>query len=515
MTSDEQASRTHGNTVVTTKVPQFITLPAPRGGFIMLDDEDDFVYTAPSRGDSPPQPKPGIKRSPSAPTACTHDALLTAAPSSLSVSRGSPLTLDDISPHLTRREIVEAAQYLPHLYYFNPLVQNRSTLSDDLADDDIAGKLQEESPKKKKPFYRCIKHDHIAYRYELLSCLGTGTFGDVMLAFDHKRQCEVAIKIVSSAKSSPGGLAERELQIIQHLAAQDDSGIDRADNTQQITPRLFAHFKFRGHTCMVFESLRFGNLHDRMKLYGQAGLVMRQVRLLTASIVRCLRDIHARGVIHCDIKPENLMLTNAPGTAMQVIDFGLSYFADKVPRAHSFGSKSFSAPEVVIGARFDCSIDMWSLGCVVAEMCTGEVLFPCKDQQGLMTKIVEVLGMPPAHVIASGSRSHLFFNQQQGKWRVGGGTRETEPGSRPLKGLLRRTSDLFIVHFIESCLQWDAKDRITAELAMDHPFLSVGAYRSQRSSISTAATRDIDESSLRDTRSTATPSQASRRFSYV
>ena len=103
-------------------------------------------------------------------------------------------------------------------------------------------------------------------------------------------------------------------------------------------------------------------------------------------------------IIHCDLKPENILLCNPKRSAIKIVDFGSSCQLGQ--RIYQYiQSRFYRSPEVLLGIPYDLAIDMWSLGCILVEMHTGEPLFSGANEVDQMNKIVEVLGLPPKHVL--------------------------------------------------------------------------------------------------------------------
>jgi len=101
-------------------------------------------------------------------------------------------------------------------------------------------------------------------------------------------------------------------------------------------------------------------------------------------------------VIHCDLKPENLIFSDKSKTKMKVIDFGSSCFNYKEGFSY-VQSRYYRAPEIVLGIPYTAAVDMWSVGCIIAEMVTGRPLFPAIDENELMECFVMMFGeLPPA-----------------------------------------------------------------------------------------------------------------------
>lgn len=216
--------------------------------------------------------------------------------------------------------------------------------------------------------YLHVPHDHIAYRYEMLKVIGKGSFGQVVRAYDHKNQQHVALKMVRNEKRFHRQ-AQEEIRILDHLRKKDK------DNTMNLI-HMYENFTFRGHCCITFELLSV-NLYELIKKNKFQGFSIPLVRRFAYSILRCLEALYTYKIIHCDLKPENVLLKQQGRSGIKVIDFGSSCFENQ--RVYTYiQSRFYRAPEVILGAKYGMPIDMWSLGCIVAELVTGYPLLPGK-----------------------------------------------------------------------------------------------------------------------------------------
>ena len=157
--------------------------------------------------------------------------------------------------------------------------------------------------------YTHIQHDHLAYRYEVLKVIGKGSFGQVVKAYDHKNHHHVALKMVRNEKRFHRQ-AQEEIRILEHLRKQDK------DNTYNII-HLFDHFTFRSHTCITFELLSI-NLYELIKKNKFQGFSLQLVRKFAHSLLQCLDLLFRNKIIHCDMKPENVLLKQQGRSGIKV-----------------------------------------------------------------------------------------------------------------------------------------------------------------------------------------------------
>lgn len=95
---------------------------------------------------------------------------------------------------------------------------------------------------------------------------------------------------------------------------------------------------------------------------------------ITIQCLEALQFLHGLGLIHCDLKPENILVKSYSRCEVKVIDLGSSCF--ETDHLCSYvQSRSYRAPEVILGLPYDKKIDIWSLGCILAELCTGNVSY--------------------------------------------------------------------------------------------------------------------------------------------
>jgi len=119
-------------------------------------------------------------------------------------------------------------------------------------------------------------------------------------------------------------------------------------------------------------------------------------------------------IIHCDLKPENILLKKKDdnkGYNIKLIDFGSACFKKKIVYSY-VQSRFYRAPEISLGIRdYDCAIDMWSFGCMIAELFTGIPLFPGESEEELLALIMELRGCPSKWMVDTGTKGHRYYNK--------------------------------------------------------------------------------------------------------
>jgi len=229
-------------------------------------------------------------------------------------------------------------------------------------------------------------------------------------------------------------------------------------------------FYFRGHLCISTELLGM-NLYEFIKAYEFKGFPLPLIRRFTKQMLSALNLLKAHRVIHCDLKPENILLAHPLHSEIKVIDFGSSCFENEKVYTY-IQSRFYRSPEVILGMSYGIPIDMWSLGCILAELLTGYPIFPGENEQEQLACIMEIFGPPEKHLIEKSSRKKLFFDSV-GKPRVTVSSkgRRRRPSSKTLAQALKCDDEPFL-DFIARCLRWDPERRLKPDEAMHHEFIT-------------------------------------------
>ncbi|KAK3945823.1 hypothetical protein QBC46DRAFT_61285 [Diplogelasinospora grovesii] len=358
----------------------------------------------------------------------------------------------------------------------------------------VVGDVQADSPNfgydDERGDYSIVPGDHLAYRYEIIDVLGKGSFGQVVRCIDHKTGVLVAVKIIRNKKRFHQQ-ALVEVNILQKLREWDPKNKYSMVN--------FTHsFYFRGHLCISTELLDM-NLYEFIKSNNFRGFSLKLIRRFTKQMLSSLNLLKQHKVIHCDLKPENILLRHPLHSEIKVIDFGSSCFENEKVYTY-IQSRFYRSPEVILGMTYGMPIDMWSLGCILAELYTGVPIFPGENEQEQLACIMEVFGPPEKHLIEKSTRKKLFFDSM-GKPRltVSSKGRRRRPSSKTLQQVLKCDDEPFL-DFLSRCLRWDPDRRMKPDEAIRHEFIT-----GQKTSVPVPRSSVRDSSPGKRSSSNATP----------
>lgn len=314
-------------------------------------------------------------------------------------------------------------------------------------------------------------------RYRVAGKLGWGVYSTVWRCVDTATNRDIALKIQKSAPEYTNA-AVNEIDILRTIQRKaQDTG------NESLVVTLLEHFYVSGphgnHVCMVFELLGDTLLHA---IQDRGGLPLAQVRQITRCLLECLAFVHdVVGVLHTDIKPENVLLN---GTQVKLVDLGTAFFVDK-QTARDIQTREYRCPEGILGIwPFEPAADVWSVGCLVFELLTGETLFDpqsprpgeyfTKDESHL-AQAIELLGPIPPALVRRGLRSqHWFSNDGRSLRNIA-----VSPPPSDLDAIARVLQDNFdlaandasqVSQFLAPLLKYEPKQRASAAQALQLPW---------------------------------------------
>ena len=258
--------------------------------------------------------------------------------------------------------------------------------------------------------YQLVQHE-VLYSltshnaYEVLEFLGRGTFGQVVKCWKKGTNEIVAIKILKNHPSY-ARQGQIEVSILTRLSHEN------ADEFNFV--RAYECFQHKNHTCLVFEMLE-QNLYDFLKQNKFQPLPLKYIRPVTQQVLTALLKLKSLHLIHADLKPENIMLVDPVQFPyrVKVIDFGSASHVSKAVCSTYLQSRYYRAPEILLGLPFCEAIDMWSLGCVIAELFLGWPLYPGSSEYDQIRYISQTQGLPAEHMLTAATKTTRFFIREQ------------------------------------------------------------------------------------------------------
>uniref|UniRef100_A0AAX7V321 non-specific serine/threonine protein kinase n=1 Tax=Astatotilapia calliptera TaxID=8154 RepID=A0AAX7V321_ASTCA len=346
--------------------------------------------------------------------------------------------------------------------------------------------------------YQLVQHEilcSVSSGYEVLEFLGRGTFGQVAKCWKRGTNEIVAIKILKNHPSY-ARQGQIEVGILNRLSAEN------ADEYNFV--RSYECFQHKGHTCLVFEMLE-QNLYDFLKQSKFSPLPLRHIRPILQQVATALMKLKSLGLIHADLKPENIMLVDPirQPYRVKVIDFGSASHVSKAVCSTYLQSRYYRAPEIILGLPFCEAIDMWSLGCVIAELFLGWPLYPGASEYDQIRYISQTQGLPAEYLLSAGTKTSRFFNRGPDSsyplWRLKTPSEhEMEMGikskearkyifnclddmmqvnlSSHLEGtdmLAEKADRREFIDLLKRMLRLDADKRITPTKTLGHPFVTM------------------------------------------
>uniref|UniRef100_A0AAR2M1Z5 non-specific serine/threonine protein kinase n=1 Tax=Pygocentrus nattereri TaxID=42514 RepID=A0AAR2M1Z5_PYGNA len=346
--------------------------------------------------------------------------------------------------------------------------------------------------------YQLVQHEilcSVSSSYEVLEFLGRGTFGQVAKCWKRGTNEIVAIKILKNHPSY-ARQGQIEVSILNRLSAEN------ADEFNFV--RSYECFQHKGHTCLVFEMLE-QNLYDFLKHSKFSPLPLRHIRPILQQVATALMKLKSLGLIHADLKPENIMLVDPirQPYRVKVIDFGSASHVSKAVCSTYLQSRYYRAPEIILGLPFCEAIDMWSLGCVIAELFLGWPLYPGASEYDQIRYISQTQGLPAEYLLSAGTKTTRFFHRGPDSsyplWRLKTPSEhEAEMGikskearkyifnclddmmqvnlSSHLEGtdmLAEKADRREFIDLLKRMLRLDADKRITPTKTLAHPFVTM------------------------------------------
>ncbi|KAL7870701.1 hypothetical protein SRHO_G00081980 [Serrasalmus rhombeus] len=344
--------------------------------------------------------------------------------------------------------------------------------------------------------------------YHPLAVVGKGTFGKVLQCWRASDGELVALKALPTGAHMRGLITnERRLT----------AALTRLDVDSSHIVHFIDSFRHHNEHFLVLEMLE-KNLYELQKENGFSPLPIRHIRTISCQLLRALAKLKEMAIIHTDIKPENVMIVDQLRFPFRVklIDFGsASFYKDvRFVKEPYIQSRFYRSPEILLGLPFSEKVDMWSLGCVMAELYLGWPLYPGESEFEQVCYICETQGLPSPHLLNVATKTNQFFKPVKtvhGKlvWQLRPTGHRTGPNRGYTEGkdsgtpeqrkyILRSLDQLYSVHgpehdqvfgredtaaaladrycmveIIKQMLTVDSRHRIKPSAALQHPFITL------------------------------------------
>ncbi|GMI95337.1 plant-specific dual-specificity tyrosine phosphorylation-regulated kinase 2A [Hibiscus trionum] len=316
--------------------------------------------------------------------------------------------------------------------------------------------------------FHVVLNSVLAGRYHVTEYLGSAAFSKAIQAHDLHTGMDVCVKIIKNNKDFFDQSLD-EIKLLKYVNKHDPGD-------KHHILRLYDYFYYREHLLIVCELLK-ANLYEFHKFNRESGgevyFTMPRLQSITIQCLEALQFLHGLGLIHCDLKPENILVKSYSRCEVKVIDLGSSCF--ETDHLCSYvQSRSYRAPEVILGLSYDKKIDIWSLGCILAELCTGNVLFQNDSPATLLARVIGIIGPIDQNMLAKGRDTYKYFSKNHMLYERNQETNRLEyliPKKTSLRHRLPMGDQGFI-DFVAHLLEVNPKKRPSATEALKHPWLS-------------------------------------------
>ncbi|XP_028251839.1 homeodomain-interacting protein kinase 2-like [Parambassis ranga] len=341
------------------------------------------------------------------------------------------------------------------------------------------------------------------FKYYLTEIIGQGVFGTVFSGY--RLPCG---RIVAVKRVTDEAIALKEIKILKKLRGLDPDKCNLVN--------FYGCFKQGSSTYIALERLNI-NIHNYMENVHKTYLPLDEIQAILHQTLVALNALKSIGIVHLDIKPDNIMLCYAYPLRVKLIDFGLATNVSEIEQGSFKQPTGYRAPEVTLGLPVTEAVDMWSLGCVAAFMYINSHLFPIQDSFEELSIIIQMQGQPANHVLDKGMFTEKFFwkkiHGEQHTWQLK--TRDeymstNNTKSRKYGGIskdfhcvddllkIRQVTDMkwkenrAFLRLLQTMLDTDPAKRITPTDALWHQFLTMRLFPN-KSPTDPSEIQDVEE----------------------
>mmetsp|Transcript_18089 Transcript_18089/g.23326 ORF Transcript_18089/g.23326 Transcript_18089/m.23326 type:complete len:299 (+) Transcript_18089:1058-1954(+) len=254
----------------------------------------------------------------------------------------------------------------------------------------------------------------------------------------------------------------------------------------KLCSQILSRFEDGGHYCIVLEELG-QSLYSFIKGNSYHGFPLEYVRQISQQLLECMCFLKDIKLIHTDLKPENILvcpgenitidvngkdLTVPKIPKIKVIDFGGATYDDE-HKSSIINTRQYRGPEVILGLGWTFPSDLWSCGCIIAELYSGELFFGTHSNNEHLGLMEKAIGTFPKHMLESKEASKYFTSR--GAFRVDELSKQNLKkisSMQTVRELVQADIASGVAELIEGLLTLDPNDRLTAEDALQLPFFS-------------------------------------------
>ena len=301
---------------------------------------------------------------------------------------------------------------------------------------------------------------NVSDHYQILEIVGEGAYGIVCSAIHKPSQQKVAIKKIEPFERSMLCLRTlRELKLLKHFNHENIISILAIQR-----PYDYAHF----NEIYLIQELMETDLH---RVIRTQTLTDDHIQYFTYQTLRALKAMHSANVLHRDLKPLNLLLNS--NCDLKICDFGLARSIASLEDNFGFmteyvATRWYRAPEIMLTFQeYTTAIDVWSVGCILAEMLSGRPLFPGRDYHNQLWLIMEVLGTPNMedYYNIKSKRAREYIRSLPFCKKI--------PFAELFKNVNNAPINPLALDLLEKLLIFNPAKRITMEDALKHPYLQL------------------------------------------
>jgi len=331
-------------------------------------------------------------------------------------------------------------------------------------------------------------------RYKIIKDVGLGTFGRVVQAIDLHRHPDGNIKRLLDRKQKIPVEDTVAIKIVRDVKRYHESALieaailknvnRRGGRGQSLCALLLNQFDMKGHCCLVFECLG-RSLYDFMKTHGFKPFPLYCVRDFARQLLKALEFIHSFGLIHTDLKPENILLKSnkerpyrlpdgsdqqvPASTSIKLIDFGGATY-DHEKKSTIINTRQYRSPEVILGLGWSMPSDMWSAGCIIAELYKGDLLFATHDNFEHLALIERIVGRFPFDMVVRSKEfgTSAFDSHGWHKLELSSSSKSYVRKAKPLEAVVKSEDrDSGLLELLQSLLTIEPcmRSRATEALA--------------------------------------------------